>query len=110
MRCLRWQSPNINYILAKSNVCCGTFSFQRLTQNEELIRNVAFNYLETKWSESYQNNFVAANMIVVIILFFLFHLILIKRLQGFNSSPLLLRNQPEKEIIYVQTHTLIPAL
>lgn len=42
--------------------------------------------------------------------FFLFHLILIKRLQGFNSSPLLLRNQPEKEIIYVQTHTLIPAL
>lgn len=41
---------------------------------------------------------------------FLFHLILIKRLQGFNSSPLLLRNQPEKEIIYVQTHTLIPAL
>lgn len=37
------------------------FSFQRY------IRNVAFNYLETKWSESYQNNFVAANMIVVII-------------------------------------------
>lgn len=70
MRCLRWQTPNINYILANSNVCFGNFSFQRLTQNEDLIRIVAFNYLETKWSESYQNNFVAANMIVVIILFF----------------------------------------
>lgn len=37
-------------------------------------------------------------------------LIFIKRLQALQSASLLLRDQPEEEIIHIQAHTLLPAL